>query len=138
MAANGTLLCIHRDPTQLSLLEQSGYELVTATNGREGLRLFMLRPVDAIVLAYQLGLLDGGVVADEIKKVKPKVPIVMLAEEMEPPEDALNSVDALVARSDGPLSLLATIRSVLNAEQLRRDNKKLKLEAKDRQPVHTA
>ena len=79
MAVNGTLLCIHRDPAQLSLLERSGFELVTATNGHDGLRLFMSRPVDAIVLDYHLGLLDGGVVAAEMKKVKPTIPIVLLA-----------------------------------------------------------
>ena len=66
MAANSTLLCIHRDSVPLSLLEQSGYDLLTATNGREGLQLFMSRPVDAIVLDYHLGLLDGGIVAAEI------------------------------------------------------------------------
>jgi len=76
MGTNGTLLCLHRDPTQLSLLERSGYQLLTATCGTEGLRLFMSHPVDAIVLDDQLGLLDGGVVADEIKRVKPQVPIV--------------------------------------------------------------
>jgi DNA-binding response OmpR family regulator len=73
MAASRTLLCIHRDPAQLSLLQESGYELVTATS--EGLRLFMSRPVDAIVLEYHLGLLDGGIVADAIKQVHPTVPI---------------------------------------------------------------
>ena len=75
MGSNSTLLCIHRDPSQLSLLQVHGYELVTATNGSDGLRLFMLQAVDAIVLDYQLGLLDGGVVAAEIKKVKPEIPI---------------------------------------------------------------
>ena len=113
MGANSTLLCIHRDPTQLSWLQQSGYDLLTATNGRDGLRLFMSRPVDAIVVAYQLGLLDGGVVAAEIKKVKPRLPIVMLAGNIELPDDALKYVDVLVAKSDGPRSLLATVRSVL-------------------------
>ena len=49
MAANSTLLCIHRDPAQLSFLQENGYELVTAANGQEGLRLFMSRPVDALV-----------------------------------------------------------------------------------------
>jgi hypothetical protein len=44
----------------------------------------MWRPVDAIVLDYQLGLLDGGVVAAEIRKVKPQVPPVMLVEERLP------------------------------------------------------
>ena len=116
MAANSTLLCIHRDPAQLSLLQEHGYELLTATNGSDGLRLFMSRPVDAIVLDYRLGLLDGGVVAAEIKKVKPQVPIVMLAEDVELPDDALKSVDALVAKSDGPHFLLASLRSVLGVK----------------------
>ena len=79
MAANNTLLCIHQDPSQLTRLEESGYDLLTATNGRDGLRLFMSCPVDAIVLDYHLGLLDGGTVAAEIKKIKPQMPIVMLA-----------------------------------------------------------
>ncbi|MGA9710692.1 MAG: hypothetical protein WBR31_02815, partial [Candidatus Sulfotelmatobacter sp.] len=56
MAINNTLLCIHRDPDQLSLLQENGYELLTATNGHDGLRLFASQPVDAIVLDYHLGL----------------------------------------------------------------------------------
>jgi CheY-like chemotaxis protein len=115
MATNSTLVCIHRDPAQLTLLEEHGYELLTATNGRDGLRLFMCQPVDAIVLDYQLGLLDGGIVAAAIKKVKPQLPIVMVAEYMDIPVIALNSVDAVVAKSDMANSLL-TIHSVLNAQ----------------------
>ncbi|MFZ0806607.1 MAG: response regulator [Candidatus Sulfotelmatobacter sp.] len=116
MAANGTLLCIHRDPAQLSLLQENGYELVTADNGSEGLRLLMSRPVDAIVLEYHLGLLDGAVVAAEIRKVKPQLPIVMLADHLELPEGALSSVDALVTKSDGPHFLWDTVHFVLNVK----------------------
>ena len=116
MAASGRLLCIHRDPTQLTPLEEGGYELVTATNGRDGLRLFMSRPVDAIVLDYHLGLLDGEMVAAEIKKVKPEMPIVMLAHGLDLPVSALSLVDALVGKYDSPDILLATIRSVLDAK----------------------
>ena len=54
--------------------------------------------------------------AAEIKKVKPQVPIVMLAENVELPHDALKSVDALVAKSDGPHLLLASVRSVLDGK----------------------
>src|SRR5579862_2022385 len=101
MGNNCTLLCIHRDPAQLSLLQENGYELVTATTGSEGLRLLMTRPVDAIVLEHNLGLLDGVVVAAEIKKVKPRLPIVMLVDHLELPDGALKAVDALVTKSDG-------------------------------------
>jgi DNA-binding response OmpR family regulator len=101
------------------LLPTNGYEMVTAANGHEGLRLFMTKPVDAIVLEYHLGLMDGAVIASEIKHVCPQVPIVMLIDNLELPEDALQSVDAIVAKSDGPQFLLATIRFVLNVKRLR-------------------
>ena len=122
MATNSTLLCIHRDPTQLTLLRENGYDLVTATNGSDGLRLLMSRPVDAIVREYHLGLLDGAVVAAEIKKAKPQLPIVMLADDLELPEGALKSVDALVTKSDGAHFLWATVHFVLNVKPtLRRE-----------------
>jgi CheY-like chemotaxis protein len=127
MAIN-TLLCIHRDPAHLNLLQEHGYELLTATNGHEGLQLFMSQPVDAIVLDYQLGLLDGGVVAAEIKKVKPQVPIVMLADYAELPVEALKCVDALVAKSDVAHSLLDTVHSVLNTKPVRGYRAKLRYE----------
>jgi CheY-like chemotaxis protein len=120
MATNSTLLCIHRDPTQLSLLTEHGYELETATNGSEGLRLFMSRPVDAVVLEYHLGLLDGSTIADEIKHIRPEVPIVMLVDHVELPIDAVKSVDALVAKADGPHFLLATVHFVLNVNPAQR------------------
>src|ERR1041384_3712235 len=132
MGANSTLLCIHRDPTQLSLLEQSGYELVTATTGSDGLRLFMLQAVDAIVLDYQLALLDGGIVATEIKKFKPQIPVVMLSDNMELPADALRWVDALVAKSDGAHFLLETIRHVLNTKSGQRLEENIRTQTHDK------
>ena len=132
MAPNRILLCIHREPDQLSLLQQSGYELVTATTGHEGLRLFMQRPVDAIVLEYQLGLLDGAVVAKEIKQVRPMIPIVMLTDNLELPDGALKSVDALVSKSDGPHFLLATVHFVLSA----RPAQNHAVKARPRIPLH--
>jgi CheY-like chemotaxis protein len=104
------------DPTQLSLLEQNGYELVTPTTGSDGLRLFMLQAADAIVLDYESALLDGGIVAAEIKKFKPQIPVVMLSGNLELLADALKCVDALVAKSDGAHFLLGTIRHVLNTK----------------------
>jgi DNA-binding response OmpR family regulator len=116
MATNSTLLCIHRDPAQLSLLTEHGYQLATATTGSEGLRLFMSQPVDAVVLEYHLGLMDGATIADEIKRVRPEVPIVMVVDHVELPVDALKCVDALVVNSDGPHFLLATVHFVLNVK----------------------
>jgi DNA-binding response OmpR family regulator len=116
MAINSTLLCIHRDPAQLSSLKERGYDLVTATNGSEGLRLFMSQPVDGIVLEYYLALLDGATIASSIKQVRPEIPIVMLADNLELPDGALNSVDAVVTKADGAHFLWATVHFVLNVK----------------------
>ena len=130
--ATNTLLCIHRDPAQLTLLQENGYELLTANNARDGLRLLRTRPVDAIVLEYHLGLLDGAVVAAEIRKVKPQLPIVMLTDHLELPEGALKSVDALVTKSDGAHFLWATIHFVLNVKPAKCLEAKLRAQA----PIH--
>ena len=124
MAAVTSLLCIHRDPAQLSLLQEKGFSLLTATHGSQGLRLLASKAVDAVILEYNLGLLDGATIADEIKKVRPRLPIIMLAESLELPDGALKSVDALVTNCDGPRFLLEAIHTVL--------------QAKDRQHLDTA
>jgi DNA-binding response OmpR family regulator len=126
MAANNTLLCIHRDPAQLAVLRENGYELLTASSGSEGLRLVMSQPIDAIVLEYHLGLIDGAVVAADIKKVKPQLPIVMLTDHLDLPDGALNSVDALVIKSDGAHFLWATVHFVLNVKPTQRRDGALK------------
>lgn len=118
MGINSTLLCIHRDPAQLHLLAQNGFNLVTATNGHDGLRLLLSQPVDMVVLDYGVGPGNGSGVADEIRKVNPRVPIVLLADR-KLPVAALKSVDALVANSDGSPSLLATVHGLLNARTAR-------------------
>jgi DNA-binding response OmpR family regulator len=130
MATTPTLLCIHRDPAQLRSLQENGYQLLTATNGHEGLRLFASQPVDAIVLDYNLGLLDGAVVANEIKRVRPSIPIIMLADNLELPYDALNSIDALVTKSDGAHFLWATVHFVLNVKPAQSREEKHQSESK--------
>jgi DNA-binding response OmpR family regulator len=119
MATSPTLLCIHRDPARVRVLQENGYELLTAANGHEGLCLFRSRPVDAIVIEYNLGLLDGSLLASKIKQVRPKIPIVMLAEHADLPDGALHAVDVLVSTSDPPHFLWAAVHFLLNVRPAR-------------------
>jgi hypothetical protein len=50
----------------------------------------------------------------------------MLADNVELPADALKSVDALVAKADGPHFLLATVHFVLNVKPAQRREAKLR------------
>ena|SRR5581483_9931675 len=116
MAAISTVLCIRGDPDRLRLLREKGYGLVTATNRSEGLRLLLSRPVDAVVLEYNLRELGGSEVADEIRRVRPQVPIVMVADPQELSREALKSVYTLVAKSDGAHFLWAALHFLLTTK----------------------
>jgi response regulator RpfG family c-di-GMP phosphodiesterase len=126
MATNGTLLCIHGQPSQLNLLQENGYELATATNTSDGLKLLQSRPVDAVLVEYQLCLSENAAVADEIKRVRPELPIVMLVDHLDLPPDALRSADALVAKSDGDHFLWATVHFLLNVKPVQRQQPQLR------------
>lgn len=50
------------------LLEKSGFEIISATNGKEGIELALKHKPQAILLDIQLPEMDGYAVAAELKK----------------------------------------------------------------------
>jgi len=121
MATRPALLCFHRDLDRMRMLQKNGYKVLTAANSEEGLQLFGSQPVDAIVLEYSLARREGSVIASEIKRFRPSIPIVMLAEHAELPEIALESVDVLVSPSDPPYFLWAAVHFALNVSRVVND-----------------
>src|ERR1700693_1729078 len=93
----GTILCIDDHWKGLlgrkMLLEETGYEVLEATSGDEGLKLFFSRSVDAVVLDYQMPGMNGDVVAAKMKRVKSHVPIMLLSAYGPPSLSKLNAVD---------------------------------------------
>ena len=59
-------------------LEIAGYELLTALNGRDGLRLFHAHEPDLVVLDLMLPELSGWDVCEQIRAVS-NAPIIMPA-----------------------------------------------------------
>jgi DNA-binding response OmpR family regulator len=68
------------------------------------------------VLDCELSLLSGAAVAAEMKKLKPQVPTIMLTDHLQLTDGTLESVDALVTKSDGPHFLWATVHFILNVK----------------------
>ncbi len=111
------ILCIDDEPKGLlvrqMVLESQGYEVLTATSGREGLELFAAHPQCAVVLDYAMPDMDGGMVAAELRKLKPEVKILLLSAYVELPESCLKLVDARAVKGASPASLLTTLRQLL-------------------------
>ena len=113
-----TILCVDDHWNELisrkMLLEKNGYKVLEATDGSEGLQLFLSHPVDAVILDYQMPGMNGDVVAAEMKLLKPHVPIMLLSAYGPLPNSKLKSVDAFPSKSQPPRILLSTLREVLD------------------------
>src|SRR5258708_39087617 len=78
-----SVLCIDDEPPNLKvrklLLESAGYFVLTASGGKEGMEIFRSNLVDAVVVDYSMSGMDGGIVAAQVKKIKPRIPVIMLS-----------------------------------------------------------
>ena len=74
-----TLLCVDDNQSSLKIckiiLEDSGYKVLTASGGREGLKVFASNAIDAVILDYEMPEMNGEVVAAEMKRTNPEIPI---------------------------------------------------------------
>ena len=95
------------------LLESQGYDVVSAPDGRKALHMFTTLPVDLVVLDFGMPEMDGGMVAQEIKRHDPKVPVIMISA-MQVPEDALASVDCFIRKAEDPTVLFGKIKELLS------------------------
>ncbi len=96
------------------LLENSGYEVLEASGGDEGLKLFRSHAVDAVVVDYQMPGMNGDVVAAKMKRINARVPIMLLSAYGPLPKSKLSSVDSFVSKSQSPNIMLSTLQNLLN------------------------
>jgi len=118
--AKATILCIDDHWNGLigrkMFLEQSGYEVLEATGGDEGLKLFASRSVDAVVLDYQMPGMNGDRVAAKMKRINSHIPIMLLSAYGPLPQSKLRSVDTFLSKSQPPAILLSTLQSLLSSQ----------------------
>jgi len=116
MPAQPTLLCIDDEENGLKmrkwLFEAEGFRVFTALDGPTGIDLFKSRPIDVVILDYNMPDMDGIAVAETLKKVRSTVPIIMLSG-YPVPAKANRSIDALITKGESPAGLLNTTASLL-------------------------
>jgi CheY-like chemotaxis protein len=96
------------------LLEKSGYEVLEASGGDEGLKLFRSQAVDAVVLDYQMPGMNGDVVAAKMKSINSHVPIMLLSAYGPLPKSKLRSVDTFLSKSQPANILLSSLKDMLS------------------------
>jgi CheY-like chemotaxis protein len=116
------ILCIDDEEPALALrrlvLENSGYRVFTALTGKQGIELFRHQPIDVVILDYWMADMDGLDVAEQLKGLSPKTPIIMLSGYTSILDEGLGRVDLWLRKGEGdPEQLLAAVVQALNSRQ---------------------
>ncbi|GAB6876298.1 response regulator [Thermaerobacter litoralis] len=96
-------------------LEQAGFEVEVATDGRQALERFAAGGIDLIILDLMLPEIDGLTVCREVRKTS-QVPIIMLTARDEDVDRIVGlelGADDYVVKPFNPRELIARIRAVL-------------------------
>ena len=99
------ILCIddNRDVlgTLGEVLQASGYGILTALSGNEGILLSLQNSVDLIVLDYDMPGMNGDLVAQAIRRYRPELPIILFTGIPDDiPESARQNVNEVASKTD--------------------------------------
>jgi CheY-like chemotaxis protein len=116
------ILCIDDEEPALVLrrlvLENAGYRVFTALTGKQGIELFRHQPIDVVIVDYWMADMDGLDVAEQLKALSPKTPIIMLSGYTSILDEGLGRVDLWLRKGEGdPEQLLSAVVQALNTRQ---------------------
>jgi|SRR5208282_6162424 CheY-like chemotaxis protein len=118
--ASRSVLCIGNDPVHLNLrctfLKRSGWRVLTATSGHEGIILCGQDPVDAVVLDLDEDGVEMALITGELKRLHPNLPVlVLLAAGVELAPDATRQADAVILKHHETWVLPETLAAMVKA-----------------------
>ncbi len=108
------ILCVEDEPmvlaTRAMVLRTGGFAVRGAGSAREALELLSAEIIDAVVLDANLPEIDVDAIALAMKRLKPRLRIVMFSTQPAVPSGA---IDACLTRGESPQTLLDTLRALL-------------------------
>lgn len=110
-----------RDITKVTL-EKQGYRTITASDGAEGLALYVQnrKEIKAVILDIMMPIMDGLATIRALRKIDPQVKIILvsgLKDKGESAEPLGYDVDAFLPKPYKAETLLRTLRKVLSRER---------------------
>lgn len=115
-----TILCVDDEQTALqlrrTLLESAGYGVVIAKSGAQAVKAFQSENIDAAILDYWMADMNGLNVARTIRRLKPKLPIIILSAYGELLDESLGLADIWIRKGEeDPQYLLNQLDALLKS-----------------------
>jgi len=115
-----TVLVVEDDPSISNLLKinlsLAGYTPMTADEGEKGIQLFSDHPADLVLLDLMLPGKDGWEVLEAIRKMKRKVPVIILSARTQKTDLAKGAemgATEYVTKPFDPIGLMEKIKKII-------------------------
>jgi DNA-binding NtrC family response regulator len=111
------VLCADDDAAILditkAILERKGFSVITASDWRHAIEIIESRPIDLVILDYEMPELKGHEVAIMIRRVNAGVPLILHSGAPIIPEVAMRTTDAFVQKGADTYTLVAAIERLI-------------------------
>jgi CheY-like chemotaxis protein len=102
-----------------TMFEGLGFRVLTATSGKQGVKLAAENLVDVVVTDYEMPGMNGEALAAAIKALKPRVPVVLFSGSTLVPLSARRVIDAFCDKAGSRNQLSTAIHRVLLKKRIR-------------------
>jgi CheY-like chemotaxis protein len=117
------LLCVDDDSGfrhfYETLLQNYGYNVTVAANGRQALKLFLSRKIDAVLTDFEMPGMTGTELATRLKTLRPDLPVMLVSGSKSIVDTPPQTVDASVAKGI-PVTKLVDQLEVMIAKRFSR------------------
>ena len=132
VSSHALLLCIDDDEAVLAcvtlILKKYGYRVLSALRGEIGIQIFKENAIDLVIVDYEMPGMNGCKVAEELRRLNAKVPIIMSSGNPEMPLHTGLVVDAYVPKGGEFGSLLSAITNLLAGKPASRQLSSIRLD----------
>ncbi|MFW6019664.1 MAG: PglZ domain-containing protein [Bacteroidales bacterium] len=105
-------------------LEEKGYDVTTTNNGSDALEILQNENFDVVFLDEQMPGMSGIETLDELKSIRPNLPVVMItkSEEETIMEEAFGSrIEDYLIKPVNPKQILSSLKKILETKKLASD-----------------
>jgi len=121
MLTPSVILCVDDEGSGLMarslFLSKAGYDVIPSADGEAALKMFRRYHIDLVITDHFLPGATGTKVAEDMKRFKPKVPIVLFTGALDPPSGSEHADLVLTKGSMDPPAFLAAIAKLVTKRQ---------------------
>lgn len=115
------MLCIGNDPVYLNLrcaaLKEYGWKVFSSGSGHEGVIRFGQEVVDAVVIDLNHDGSESALIAGELKRLRPEVPVVILVNDgKDLADEATKQASAVLKKSEDADKLIHTLEALFRRQ----------------------